>query len=442
MFASLASRDYRRLWLSQTCYAGALWMEQIARPWLVLLLTDDDPVHVGGVVALQTLPQLVLGLFAGVTADAVSRKAILVVTKGFVLCLNVVFATLLLTGAIELWHVYAAAFLRGASMAFDQPARQSLIASLVPVRLLTNAVALMSSTQSVMRILGITLAGAIIALVGIERTWVVIALVLTGAVVAVARLEVPDEGRSRTRIEDTRALFQELVSGARFALSRAEIRGVLLLSLVYFSFGLSYLQVFLPLFARFELDVGALGLSLLGGASAVGALCGALLIAHRRPLRLGLLLGLVVTTMGLGLVSYALAWSLPAPFDVALVLPLLVFVGLTQTSYFSLSHATLLSASPAHMRGRVISLLSLGRATVTLGASLGGFLAGSLGAQRAQVIYGVALTAAGVVALTSARGLSRYRLSPDEERGEDESPDEATAAVEGERALNRRRRGA
>jgi MFS family permease len=134
MFASLASLDYRRLWLSQTCYAGALWMEQIARPWLVLLLTNDNPVHVGGVVALQTLPQLLFGVVAGVVADAFSRKAILVYTKSLVLALNVVFAALLLTGRIELWHVYAAAFLRGASMAFDQPARQSLIASLFPAR--------------------------------------------------------------------------------------------------------------------------------------------------------------------------------------------------------------------------------------------------------------------------------------------------------------------
>lgn len=415
MFASLASPDYRRLWLSQTCYAGALWMEQIARPWLVLLLTGDDPVHVGGVVALQTLPQLLFGVIAGVVADAFSRKAILLYTKGFVLALNVVFAALLLTDRIELWHVYAAALLRGVSMAFDQPARQSLIASLVPARLLTNAVALMSSTQSVMRILGITLAGGIIALVGIERTWLVIALVLSGAVLALLRLEVADEGLSRARIDGARGLYDELVGGARFAASRPEIRGVLLLSLVYFAFGLSYLQVYLPLFARFELDVGALGLSLLGGASAVGALCGALLIAHRRPLRLGLLLGAVTTMMGAGLVCYALAWSLPSPLDVALVLPLLVVVGLTQTSYFSLSHATLLSASPEHMRGRVISLLSLSRATVTLGASLGGFLAGSVGAQGAQALYGVALAGAGVVSLTLTRGLSRYRLPPEDD---------------------------
>jgi hypothetical protein len=272
----------------------------------------------------------------------------------------------------------------------------------------------------VMRILGITLAGSIIALVGIERAWIVIALVLVGAVLPLLGLDVPDD-RRRPRIDGARALLEELSSGARFAASRPEVRGVLLLSLVYFGFGLSYLQVFLPLFARLELEVGAVGLSLLGGASAVGALCGALLIAHHRPLRLGLLLGVVTTTMGAGLVSYALAWSLPSPSDVAVVLPLLVVVGLAQTSWFSLSHATLLSASPAHMRGRVISLLSLARATVTLGASLGGFLAGSIGPQAAQALYGVVLTGAGAFALTRMRALRRYRVAAEEG---DESDDE------------------
>ncbi len=414
MFSSLAYRDYRLLWLSQTCYAGALWMEQIARPWLVLLLTNDDPVHVGGVVALQTLPQLLFGVFAGVVADGFSRKTILVWTKRLVLLLNVVFAALLLSGHIELWHVYAAAFVRGASMSFDQPARQSLIASLVPARLLTNAVALMSSTQSVMRILGITAAGGIIALVGIEKAWLAIALVLVGAVVAVQLLNVPGEADSRARVRDARGLWRELSGGVRFAAQRGEIRGVLLLSLVYFSFGMSYLQVFLPLFARLELDLGAIGLSVLGGASAVGALAGALCIAHTRPLRLGLLLPAATTTMGLALVFFALSWALPAPLDVALALPLLVVVGLMQTSYFSLTHSILLSASPEAMRGRVVSLLSLSRALVTVGASVAGLLVARYGLQSAQALYGGVCASAGVVVLTCARSLRAYRLREDE----------------------------
>lgn len=304
ILASLGFRNYRLLWLSQTSYAAALWMEQIARPWLVLMLTDDDPVHVGGVVALQTLPQLLFGVFAGVIADSFSKRAILLWTKRVVLLLNVAFVTLLFAGAIELWHVYAAAFVRGTSMSFDQPARQSLIASLVPTELLTNAVALMSSTQSVMRILGITLAGGLIALVGIEGAWLAIACILVGAVVAVQLLDVDEEHRSRPR-GGLRGLGSDVVEGARFAASRPEIRGVLLLSLLFFSFGLSYLQVFLPLFARLELGIGAIGLSLLGGTSAVGALAGALLIAHTRPVRLGRLLPSACASMGLALVVFA-----------------------------------------------------------------------------------------------------------------------------------------
>lgn len=407
MFASLAYRDYRLLWLSQTSYAAALWMEQIARPWLVLLLTGDNPIHVGGVVALQTLPQLLFGVWGGVVADGFPRKAILVTTKRVVLLLNIVFATLLLTGVIELWHVYAAAFIRGASMAFDQPARQSLIASLVPSSLLTNAVALMSSTQSVMRILGITTAGAVIALVGIERAWLAIVLVLVLAVVAVQRLSVPDDERVRRGLG---GFGSDLMEGARFAASRPEIRGVLLLSVVFFSFGMSYLQVFLPLFARLELGIGAIGLSVLSGTAAVGALCGALLIAHFKPVRLGRLLPTVCAILGAALSLFSLTWSLPRPYDVILALPLMLVVGLMQTSYFSLTNATLLSASPASMRGRVISLLSLARAMVTLGASLGGFLAASLGVQVAQGLYGIVCATAALFVLLFAHGLREYRV--------------------------------
>lgn len=86
-------------------------------------------------------------------------------------------------------------------------------------------------------------------------------------------------------------------------------------------------------------------------------------------------------------------------------------VGLMQTSYFSLTNATLLSAAPAGMRGRVISLLSLARAMVTLGASLGGLLAAGLGVQVAQGIYGGICALAGVSVLVFARGLREFRVA-------------------------------
>ncbi len=410
MLASLRLRGYRLLWLGQTCHAAALWMEHVARPWLVLLLTQDDPLHVGGVIAVQMLPQLFFGPWAGVAVDWFDRRGILVGAKRLALLVNVVFAFLLLSGLITLWHVYLFAFLRGALMAFDQPARQSLIATLVPAQLLTNAVALMSSTQNVMRILGVSVGGALIALVGVPGAWVVIVIVLVGAVVATQRIDPLPETAAGNQ-GGLRGMGRDLLAGVRFAARRPEIRGILLLSLVFFTFGMAYMQVFLPLFARFHFGIGAPGLSVLSATAAGGALLGALMVASRRPKRLGAILPLVCVGLGAALILFAAAWFLPRPWDLAVGLPLMIVVGIMQTGYFSLSMSALLAASPDDMRGRVISLLSLDRATSALGASAAGFMVVLVGTQWAQAIYGLACVGAGLMVLLLAPGLRSFRVS-------------------------------
>ncbi|MFW6369215.1 MAG: MFS transporter [Myxococcota bacterium] len=416
IFASLRLRDYRLLWLGQSCHAAALWMEHIARPWLVLLLTADDPVHLGGVLATQMLPQLLVGPWAGVVADWFDRRSIIVKTKRVALALNLVFAVLLLGGMVDLRAVYAFAFLRGAVMAFDQPARQSLIAALVPRELLTNAVALMSSTQNVMRILGVTLGGTAIALIGVPGAWVVITVLMVGAVITTTRIQPLTETAPGNQ-GGLRGMSRDLLAGARFAAARPEIRGVLVLSLVFFSFGMAYMQVFMPLFARFELNIGAPGLSLLSGSAAVGALSGALVVAGRRPRRLGAILPLVCAWLGLSLTCFALSWSAPRPYALVLAIFSIMMVGLAQTSYFSLSMSALLAASPVEMRGRVISLLSLDRAVSALGTSAAGFAAAALGTQAAQILYGVICIVAGLLVLGMAPGFRAFTIAAPDPSG-------------------------
>src|SRR5690606_29275016 len=115
--------------------------------------------------------------------------------------------------------------------------------------------------------------------------------------------------------------------------------------------------------------------------------------------RLGRILPTVCAGMGVMLILFASAWWLPRPYDIMVALPLLVVVGLMQTTYFSLTNSTLLTATPEHMRGRVISLLSLDRAMVSGGASLAGFLASVLGVQLAQVGYAAVCVVAGLAVL-------------------------------------------
>ena len=153
-FAALAYRDYLLLWLGQATHALALWMENIARPLLVLEMSDNDAAQLGAVIAVRTVPTLVLGLWAGVVADWFDRQKVLLITKVASFLTSAAFALLLVSGHMELWHIYVLVFLRGSVQAFDQPARSSLIPSIVPARMVTSAMALLSSTQNLMRIFG------------------------------------------------------------------------------------------------------------------------------------------------------------------------------------------------------------------------------------------------------------------------------------------------
>ncbi len=246
-FSSLRIRNFRYLWLGQISHAGALWMEQIARPFLILDITDGSGVHLGGVVAVGTLPQLLFGLVAGVFSDWFDRRTILFLVKSSVFAISLAFAGILIGGYLELWHLYVYAFLRGSMMAFDQPARQAMIPSTVPIHRLTNAIALMSATQNMMRIAGATLGGIAYAWLGAEGTFLSIAVIYVPAVVYAYLLDVPTHERPES--SELADMGSGIVEGMRFAFNHVAIRGVLVLSVVYFAFGMSYMQVFLPLFA-------------------------------------------------------------------------------------------------------------------------------------------------------------------------------------------------
>jgi MFS family permease len=407
MFDSLGIVNFRYLWLGQLSHAGALWMEQIARPFLILELTDGSAAHVGAVIAVRTLPQLIFGVWAGVVADWFDRRMVLLVDKTAVLSINVAFAALLLTGSLALWHVYAYAFLRGTMMAFDQPARQALIPSIVPADRVTNAVALMSATQNTMRIVGAALGGFTYAVLGPEGAFTLVAVIYVGAVVSTYLLDVPTH--QRPQATGARAMTRGMVEGARFAMSHTAIRGVLILSLIYFTFGMSYMQVFAPLFAEKVLDIGSFGFGFMTSLTGVGALVAALFIANRQPSRLGVILPLLAAAFGVMLIAFSVSTYLPQPAGLVVPLALITIVGAVQTSYFSLARAMMLHSAPEAMRGRVIGLLSLDRAAMTGGAAAAGFLADRMGVQPAQITYGVICAAGGIAMYFFARDFRRTR---------------------------------
>lgn len=407
-FASLSYRNLRLLWIGQTGHAAALWMEQIARPWLVLELTGDSAAQLGGVISMRVIPQLLFGVWAGALADRFDRKTLLFATKAGVFILNVTFALLLVMGWIELWHVYAAAFIRGIFMSFDQPARQSLIADSVPPVLVANAVALMSSTQNLMRILGVMLAAGLIWLLGVTGTFVIIAVVYFVTVVATYLIDVPH--RKRERSGGAASMARDVWDGMRYAASEPAVRGVLLLSLVFYSTAMMWMQLFAPLFARSVMNIGEIGFGALVAVGGGGSLVATLYIATRRPDRPGWLVTGSVVFLGLFLMAFAIAPSAPGVAGFLLPFAALFLVGIFHGGFMPLTQTILLTATPEHLRGRIISLVSLDRAMTTLGALIGGFMSEWIGIQTAQFIYGAVTLAAGFAIFTFARGLRSYRI--------------------------------
>ncbi|MEX2447063.1 MAG: MFS transporter [Dehalococcoidia bacterium] len=403
-FEALRIRDFRLLWTGHVSHSLALWMEQISVPLLVLQLTGSG-AHLGGVLAVRTVPQLLFGLVAGVISDWFDRRMIMLVDKVLIVCLYSAFAALVVLGRVELWHLYGLAFLRGTLMAFDQPARQSVIPMVVPNELLTSAVALMTATTNIMRMVGASLGGLTVALVGMSGAFVSVAVIYLGAVTATYLLRVPHEAGQAKR--GMAAMGAGLVEGARFSFAHPGIRGVLLLCFVYFTFGMSYMQVFAPLFALRVLDIGDAGFGFLLSTSGFGALLGALFIASRPPKRLGFALPLIVSAFGAMLIVFALSASLPGMYGRGwLIAPFvaIAFAGMMQTGFFSLSNAALLHLAPPMLRGRVISLVSLDRAMITIGAAAAGVLAEVVGVQVAQIGYGAVCVAGGLAIFFLARG--------------------------------------
>ena len=394
MFASLAYRNFHYLFLGQVTHAGALWLDMVARPLLVLAVTGS-PVHLGLVMAMRTVPAMGFGLLAGVVADNFDRRTVLLTTKVVVFVLAVVFAALVVTGRVQLWHIYLFTFIRGLTMAFDQPARRAMIPSIVPKRLVTNAMALSSGSVQVMRIVGAGGAGLIIVLGGLEAVFVTMAVFYAAAVASTWALRVPDH--ARTGYQGIKSVGADLADGFRFAWRNTAVRGVLIASAGYFTFGMTFMSVFGPLFATQVLGIGESGFGYMMAATGLGGVAGALALAALNPnSKRGLLLLATLTALGvllilLSAVSYL--GSVAAVFLVAAVL------GVATSIVFPIINAVLVESAPEDMRGRVLGLLSLDRGTTTLGGALAGFLAAAMGTQPAQIVFGLGCIATALLML-------------------------------------------
>jgi MFS family permease len=374
----MAHRDFRLLWLSTLGTGAGWWMDTVTRGWLIYQLTGSA-TQLGLVNAVRAVPFLLLGMFAGVAADRWDRQRQLQMSQVVTLVTNLSMAILVLTGHIEVWHVYLAALLAGASQAFMQPARQAMIPALVPRGDLMNAIAISSGAFSITKTAGPAIAGVLVALVGVVGTYLVQSAMYLWAIVNLAIMRAPPQ---RGTAKEQRSVLGDLGAGLAYVRGDAIILTLLVLALIPAVLGSPY-YFLLPIIADQVLQAGPSGLGLLAAAPGIGSLVAVALLAWLGDFRRkGTLMLAGAIAFGGALIMFSQSRWLP------LSCLLLVVVGMAQTGYNAINMTLMQKLVPDQFRGRVISLLLLDRGMVPLGAATIGVLGDLWGPTQAVLFMG------------------------------------------------------
>ena len=394
-FAALAVPNYRRYFVGQAISLSGTWMQMTAQAWLVLTLTHSSTA-LGFVVALQTLPVLLLAPYGGVIADRVDKRRLMMILQSVMGIQALVLGVLTVSGAVRVWEVGVLAVFLGLNNAFENPARQSFMLEMVGAEHLRNAVSLNSVLVNVARTVGPAIAGVLIATVG---TGVCFLANATSFVAVVASLATMDRVALNPTEPAPRAQGQ-LREGLRYVRSTPELAVPLLMMAAVGCLTYEF-QVSLPVMASRGLHVGAAGFGFMTAAMGVGAVTGGLFVAARGSIGLRALVGAAGAfgvTVALAAVAPSLGFELIA----------LAFVGAASIAFMSMGNSTLqLTAAPA-MRGRVMSLWFVAfQGSTPIGGPIVGWLMAVAGARAGLglgAITCLVVASAGLVALRRASG--------------------------------------
>jgi MFS family permease len=397
-FAALSVPNYRRYVGGQSISLIGTWMQMTAQSWLVFVLTHSS-TDLGLVIALQTLPVLLLAPYGGVIADRVDKLRLMTVLQTAMGVQALVLGVLTVTGQIRFWEIGVLAALLGLNNAFENPARQSFMLEMVGPENLRNAVSLNSVLVNVARSVGPAAAGLLIATVGEGVCFLVNAGSFVAVVTTLLRI---DRSALRPSPPAPRAAGQ-LREGLRYVARTPQLRTPLLMMALVGTVAYEF-QVSLPVMAQQGLHAGAAGFGFMTAAMGVGAVGGGLLVAARGKIGMRTL---IVAASGFGV---ALLFAALAP-SLAIELVALALAGGASITFMSTANSTLqLNADPS-MRGRVMSLWFVAfQGTTPIGGPLIGWViavAGAragLGAGAASCVLAAALGLLAVRRLRSPGG--------------------------------------
>jgi MFS family permease len=367
--ASLAHRNYRLWFIGQSASLVGTWMQFTAQGFLVFQLTHS-PAFLGYVGFASGAPIWLFMLFGGVVSDRMSRRNLLLMTQTTLMILAFGLAALTFLGHIQPWHIVMLAFAAGITNAFDTPARQAFVVELVEKKDLVNAIALNSIMFNLAIAVGPAVAGVVYALLGPAWCFTINGISFVAVLSALLMMRIkahPPREHMGTALGDIR-------EGLLYVVSHPIIRILVATVSVTTVFGMSFATL-MPAWAVTILGGDSTTNGFLQSARGIGSLISGLMIASLARARIK---GKLLTIGSFIFPMLLLLWSAMRWLPLSLLV--LVGVGWGSMLIYNMANALVQSIVPDSLRGRVISIYSLGFfGMFPLGALLIGAVAQAIG---------------------------------------------------------------
>lgn len=348
VFRSLKVRNYRLYFTGNVISQTGTWINRVAQDWLVLQLTDDDPVALGIATALQFGPVLVLSLVAGTVADRFDKRKLLIWLQAILGAVGVALGFAAAFNVANIWHLYLACLLVGIAATFDGPTRQSFVMEMVEREDVPNAVALNSLGFNGARIVGPAIAGVAIALIDTGPVMAISGFAYVAVIISLARMR-PAELHAVERLPRAKG---QIRAGFRYIGSRRDLKMIMLMVFMVSTFGMNF-QLTLAIMARIVFQRDATSYGMLTTMLAVGSLLGALASARRSNApRLRLL---AASAIAFGVIEVAMGLT----ESYVLLAVLLVPGGVFMLVFANAANAALQLGTSPEMRSRVMSIYIL-----------------------------------------------------------------------------------
>jgi len=346
-FPALQSKNYTLYFSGQLISMIGTWLQIVAQSWLVLQLTNSVFL-IGLVMALSTLPTLLFTLFGGVIVDRLPKKKILLFTQFTAMILALVLGLLTIFDWITIWEICLISFLLGTVNAIDAPARQAFVSELVNKEQLSSAIALNSGVFNTARVLGPSIAGILIALIGCGGAFIINSISYVAVIIALKIMQI-----DHVKLVKSNNPFTAIKEGVSYSWNHPIIRTLFIIIGIVSVFGWSYTTL-LPVIAKNTFKLGAAGLGYLYAATGLGSLLSTVMVSmfyKKVPQLVFIIGGTVVFSISIFLFSYST--------NVLVAALLLFFSGFGLLSFASTSNSIIQSLVKNEYRGRVMSIYVL-----------------------------------------------------------------------------------